>query len=98
MARSRRVHSRGPVTEQLLRQETSLVPVLEIHMTEKITPGAISRRRALSVIGIAALSIAVPSTVLTVSNVQAKQAPSPPAQTPTTTKQTGTERPQERRT
>jgi hypothetical protein len=67
-------------------------------MTEKITSGAISRRRALSVIGIAALRIAVPSTVLTVSNVQAEQAPSPPAQIPTTTKQTGTERRQERRT
>ena len=66
-------------------------------MTEKTTSEPISRRGALSLIGIAALSFAVPATVLAVSNAKAEQASSPPAQTPTTT-QTGTERRQERRT
>src|SRR3954452_18991458 len=69
-------------------------------MTEKITAEIISRRRALSFLGLAAMSLAVPSTLLTVSDAEAQQ-PSPTEKPPTTapaTKQTGTERRQERRT
>jgi hypothetical protein len=66
-------------------------------MSEKIASETISRRRALSVLGLAALSVALPSTMLSISRVNAEQA-SPPAQTPTTAPKTGTERRQERRT
>ena len=59
-------------------------------MSEKIASGVISRRRALSLLGLAALSLAVP-TVLTVSDAEAQQ-PAPPPDA-----QTGTERRQERR-
>jgi hypothetical protein len=75
-------------------------------MTEKIMTEVISRRRALSFLGLAAISLAVPATVMIGSDAEAQQ-PSPPAQKPTTnapttdapkTKQTGTERRQARRT
>src|SRR3984893_1322045 len=63
----------------------------EFAMSEKIASEVISRRRALSLLGLAALSLAVP-TVLTVSDAEAQQ-PAPPPDA-----QTGTERRQERRT
>src|SRR5215203_3025981 len=50
-------------------------------MTGKVTTEVISRRRALSFLGLAAMSLAVPTTLLTVSDAEA-QRPSPPAQTP----------------
>jgi hypothetical protein len=62
-------------------------------MSEKITSEVISRRRALSLLGLTALSLAVPPTVLTVSDAEAQQAAQP-----TDAPQTGTERRQERRT
>src|SRR4051795_6019791 len=53
----------------------------------------ISRRKALSLLGLATLSLTVPATVLTVSDAEAQaQQPTPAAPT------TGTERRQERRT
>jgi hypothetical protein len=62
-------------------------------MSEKVTSEVISRRRALSLLGLAALSLAVAPTVLTVSDAEAQ-----PATPPTGDAQTGTERRQERRT
>jgi hypothetical protein len=56
----------------------------------------ISRRNLLSVFGLAALSLAVP-TVLTVSPSEAQTAPAPTAATPADVPMTGTERRQERR-
>src|SRR3954470_20321223 len=53
----------------------------------------ISRRKALSLLGLATLSLTLPATVLTVSDAEA-QAQQPTPATPTT----GTERRQERRT
>jgi hypothetical protein len=53
----------------------------------------ISRRSALSLLGLAALGLALPTTVLTVSDAEAQ-----PATPPTGDAQTGTERRQERRT
>ena len=48
-------------------------------MREKITSEVISRRRVLSLGLVAALSLAAPTTVLTVSDAEAQQAPpSPP--------------------
>ena len=74
-------------------------------MSEKITSAIISRRRALSLLGLAtALSLAVPAAVLTVSDAEAQQAGppvAPPTGTPTAvpgSEQTGTERRQKRRT
>src|SRR5262249_50453098 len=63
----------------------------------------ISRRKALSLLGIATLGLTVPATVLTVSDAEAQQpAPGPaplfPGTAPATAPQTGTERRQERRT
>src|SRR3954452_19374772 len=52
----------------------------------------ISRRKALSLLGLATLSLTVPATVLTVSDAEAQAQPTPAAPT------TGTERRQERRT
>jgi hypothetical protein len=71
-------------------------------MSEEIKSHVLSRRSALSLLGLAALTLAMPATVLTISNAEAQQ-PSPPvappSQTPTTaTPQTGTERRQARRT
>ena len=58
----------------------------------------ISRRKMLSLLGLGALSLAVPGTLLTVSDAEAQQtAPQTPASTPTAP-QTGTERRQARRT
>ena len=58
----------------------------------------ISRRKMLSLLGLGALSLAVPGTLLTVSDAEAQQtAPQAPASTPTAP-QTGTERRQARRT
>ena len=65
-------------------------------MNREIKSEVISRRSALSLLGLAALGLAVPATVLTVSNAEAQQpaAPTAPAAAP----MTGTERRQERRT
>ena len=67
-------------------------------MTEKSETEMMSRRRAFSILGLAALSMAMSPTVLTVSDAEAQQ---PSTQTPqtgtTTTPQTGTQRREERR-
>ena len=62
-------------------------------MNREIKSEVISRRSALSLLGMAALGLAVPTTVLTVSDAEAQQ----PA-APTAAPMTGTERRQERRT
>jgi hypothetical protein len=62
-------------------------------MSEKIELEMLSRRSLLSLLGVAALSLAVP-TVLSVSDAEAQQ-PAPP--TATAPPLTGTERRQERR-
>src|SRR6267142_81307 len=62
-------------------------------MSDKIKSEVFSRRRALSLLGLAALSLTVP-TVLTVSDTEAQ---APPAGSPPAGAQTGTERRQERR-
>jgi len=68
-------------------------------VTEQNETEMISRRRAFSFLGLAALGLAVSPTVLTVSDAEAQQ---PNTQNPqtgtTTTPQTGTQRRQERRT
>ena len=68
-------------------------------MTGQNETEVISRRRAFSFLGLAALGLAVSPTVLTVSDAEAQQ---PNTQNPqtgtTTTPQTGTQRRQERRT
>jgi hypothetical protein len=66
-------------------------------MSTTVESEMISRRRALSFVGLAALSLAVPATVLTVSDAEAQTA-AQPAAPPTTAPMTGTERRQERRT
>ena len=43
-------------------------------MSEKIKSEMISRRRAFSLLGLAALSLAVPPTILTVSDAEAQTA------------------------
>lgn len=65
-------------------------------MSKEIKSEVISRRNALSLLGLAALGLAVPTTVLTVSDAEAQQ----PAAKPTApaAPMTGTERRQERRT
>ena len=63
-------------------------------MSKTVKSEVISRRRALSFVGLAALSLAVP-TVLTVSDAEAQTAAQPAAPT---APMTGTERRQERRT
>jgi hypothetical protein len=63
-------------------------------MSKKIDSEVLSRRSVLSLLGVAALGLAVP-TALSVSDAEAQQA-TPPASTPGTA-QTGTERRQERR-
>jgi len=64
-------------------------------MTEQNETQTISRRRAFSLLGLAALSLAVSPTVLMVSDAEAQQ---PSTQTGTaTTPLTGTQRRQERR-
>jgi hypothetical protein len=59
---------------------------------EKSETEIISRRRAFSILGLAALSLAVSPVVLAVSDAEAQPSPTTP-QTP----QTGTQRRQERR-
>ena len=67
-------------------------------MSEKIKYEMVSRRMALSLLGLGALSLAVPGTLLVMSDAEAQQAvptsPPPASSAP----QTGTERRQERRT
>ena len=71
-------------------------------MSEKIKSEVISRRKALSLLGLAAaFSLAVPPTVITVSEAEAQQAPPSQPLVPfgqPAAPQTGTERRQERRT
>ena len=71
-------------------------------MTEKSETEMISRRKAFSILGLAALSLAMAPTVLTVSDAEAQQPGTASGQNPQTgtgaTPQTGTERRQERRT
>ena len=70
-------------------------------MTEKSETEMISRRRAFSILGLAALSMAMSPAVLTVSDAEAQQpgaSTGQPPQTGTaTTPKTGTQRRQERR-
>ena len=68
----------------------------EVSMSEQIKSRMISRRTALSLLGLASLSLAVPATMLTTSNAEAQQ-PAAPTVAPTVAP-TGTERRQERRT
>ena len=71
-------------------------------MTEKSETEMISRRKAFSILGLAALSLAMAPTVLTVSDAEAQQPGTASGQNLQTgtgaTPQTGTERRQERRT
>jgi hypothetical protein len=64
---------------------------------KEIKSEVISRRSALSLLGLAALGLAVPTTVLTVSVAEAQQQPAAPT-APPGAPMTGTERRQERRT
>jgi hypothetical protein len=67
---------------------------------KEIKSEVISRRSALSLLGLAALGLAMPTTVLTVSDAEAQQ-PAAPTAAPTApgaAPMTGTERRQERRT
>ena len=66
-------------------------------MNKEIKSEVISRRSALSLLGLAALGLAVPTTVLTVSDAEAQQQPAAPT-APPGAPMTGTERRQERRT
>jgi hypothetical protein len=66
-------------------------------VTEQNEMEMISRRRAFSFLGLAALSVAVSPTVLTVSDAEAQPSTQNPQTGTTTTPQTGTERRQERR-
>ena len=62
-------------------------------MSEKIKSEAISRRRALSLLGLAAASgLAVPPTVLMVSDAEAQYTAPAPAPAGKTTKKTGKRR------
>jgi hypothetical protein len=76
----------------------------ELDMSDENKSEVMSRRRALSLVGLAALSLAVPTVLTmsdaTVSDAEAQAAPptAPPAQTPAAGPETGTERRQERRT
>ena len=62
----------------------------------KLNSEVISRRKALSLLGLATLALTVPATVLTVSDAEAQQAA--PGTAPSTAPETGTERRQKRRT
>lgn len=70
-------------------------------MSENIKSEMISRRRALSLMGLAAaLCLSVPPTLLTASDAEAQAAPpptTPPAATPPVAPKTGMERRYERR-
>ena len=63
----------------------------------KLNSEVVSRRKALSLLGLATLGLTVPATVLTLSDAEAQQQPAPGA-APSTAPETGTERRQERRT
>ena len=66
-------------------------------MSEIIKPEVISRRKALSLLGLAAaFGLAVPPTVLTVSDAEAQY--TAPTAAPAAAPQTGTERRHKRRT
>jgi hypothetical protein len=67
---------------------------------KEIKSEVISRRSALSLLGLAALGLALPTSVLTVSDAEAQQpaAPTAPGAAPAATPMTGTERRQARRT
>jgi hypothetical protein len=69
----------------------------ELNVTEKNETEMISRRRAFSVFGLAALSLALAPPVLTVSDAEAQQPSTSPQTGTATTTQTGTERRRERR-
>jgi len=62
----------------------------------KLNSEVFSRRKALSLLGLATLGLTVPTTVLTLSDAEAQQAA--PGTAPSTAPETGTERRQERRT
>jgi hypothetical protein len=62
----------------------------------KLNSEVISRRKALSLLGLATLGLTVPAAVLTVSDAKAQQ-PAPET-APSTAPETGTERRQGRRT
>jgi len=62
----------------------------------KLNSEIVSRRKALSLLGLATLGLTAPATVLTVSDAEAQQAA--PGAAPSTAPETGTERRQERRT
>jgi len=62
----------------------------------KLNSEVFSRRKALSLLGLATLGLTVPATVLTLSDAEAQQAA--PGTAPSTAPETGTERRQERRT
>jgi len=62
----------------------------------KLNSEVFSRRKALSLLGLATLGLTVPATVLTPSDAEAQQAA--PGTAPSTAPETGTERRQERRT
>jgi hypothetical protein len=65
-------------------------------MSEKNETEMISRRKALFLFGLGALSLAIPPTVLPVSQAEAQQ-PTPQTPQPGTTPETGVERRHERR-
>ena len=67
-------------------------------MTERNETEMVSRRSAFSILGLAALSLAMAPTVLTVSDAEAQQPSTTPQTGTATAPQTGTERRQERRT
>ena len=62
----------------------------------KLNSEVFSRRKALSLLGLATLGLTVPATVLTLSDAEAQQAA--PGTAPSTAPETGTERRQARRT
>ena len=62
----------------------------------KLNSEMFSRRKALSLLGLATLGLTAPATVLTVSDAEAQQAA--PGAAPSTAPETGTERRQGRRT
>src|SRR6516165_920157 len=68
-----------------------------LNMTEKHETEMVSRRRAFSILGLAALSLALSPTVLPLSDAEAQQPGTTPQTGTTTTPQTGTQRREERR-
>jgi len=66
-------------------------------MTEKNETEMVSRRRAFSILGLAALGLALSPAVLPLSEAEAQQPSTTPQAGTTTTPQTGTQRREERR-